>query len=52
MHELARLTAGGNEVVPAASDVRVRVDAQDASGDGIAMVMILKEPAVDSDSLR
>jgi hypothetical protein len=47
MDELARLAAGGDEVVPAAGDVGVRIDAEDAPGDGVAVVMIVEEPAVD-----
>jgi hypothetical protein len=46
VHELARLALGGNEVVPAAGDVGFFVEAQDVGGDGIAVVMIVKEPAV------
>jgi len=46
VHELTRLARRGNEVVPAARDVGLRVEAKDARGDGIAMVMVVEEPAV------
>ena len=46
MHQLARLALGGNEVVPAARDVRVFVEPQNARGDGIAVMMIVEQPAV------
>ena len=47
MDELARIAAGGDEVIPAAGDVGVRIEAEDASGDRIAVVMIVEEPAVE-----
>ena len=47
MNKLARLSNGWDEVVPAARDVRVRINAQDARGDGVAVMVIVKEPAVD-----
>ena len=46
MHQLARLARRGNEVVPAARDVRLLVEAKDASADRIAMMMVVEEPAV------
>src|ERR1019366_4237293 len=46
MDELARLTGGGHKVVPAAGDVGFFIEAEDAAGDGIAVVMVVKEPAV------
>ena len=47
VHQLARLARGGNEVVPAASDVGVLVEREDVLGDGIAVVVVVKEPAVE-----
>jgi hypothetical protein len=47
VHQLARLARGGNEVVPAARDVGLRVEAKNARGDGIAMVVVVEEPAVE-----
>ena len=47
VHQLARLARGGNEVVPAARDVGLGVEAEDALGDGIAVVVVVKEPAVE-----
>ena len=47
MDELARLTDSRDEVIPAAGDVGVRIEAKDACSDGIAVVMIVKEPAVE-----
>jgi hypothetical protein len=48
MDELARLACGGDEVVPAAGDVRLGIEAQDASGDGVAVMVVVKEPAVEA----
>ena len=48
MDELARLALGGNEVVPAAGDVGLCVEAEDVRGDGVAVVMVVKEPAVEA----
>ena len=45
--ELARFARGGDEVVPAARDVGLWVEAEDVSGDGVAMVVIVKQPAVE-----
>ena len=47
MDELSRLAGGGDEVVPAAGDVGVVVEAEDAVGEGVAVVMIVEEPAVE-----
>ena len=47
MDELLRLTVGGDEVVPAPGDVGVGIDTQDASGDGVAVVVVVEEPAVE-----
>ncbi len=38
--------AGGNEVVPAARDVGLGIETKDGRGDGIAVVVVVKEPAV------
>ena len=46
MDELARLACGGNEVVPAARDVGIGIERENARGDGIAMMVIVEEPAV------
>ena len=47
MDELARLAFGGDEVEPAAGDEAVLVEAEDAIGDGVAVVVVVKEPAVE-----
>ena len=47
MHQLARLACGGNEVVPAACDVQLSAQPEDAVGDGVAVVVIVEEPAVE-----
>src|ERR1017187_10396072 len=46
MHQLARLARGGHKVVPAGRDVRLLVQAQNVRGDGVAVMMVVKEPAV------
>ena len=46
MDELAGGAGGGDEVEPAAADEGVFVQAEDAVGDGVAMVVVVKEPAV------
>ena len=48
VHQLARLARGGNEVVPTARDVRFFVEREDVRGNGIAVMVIVKEPAVES----
>ena len=48
VHKLARLAGGGNEVVPAARDVGFGVEAKNAFRDGIAVMVVLKEPAVEA----
>ena len=48
MHQLARLARGGHKVVPAPRDVRFRVEAQNAPGDGVAMMVVVEEPAVEA----
>ena len=47
MHQLARSASAGDEVKPAAR-AHAAVQAQDASGDGIAMMKIVEEPAVQA----
>ncbi len=47
MDELARFALCGDEVVPAARDVRLGVEAEDALADGVAVVMIVEEPAIE-----
>ena len=47
VNQLARLPLGGDVVVPAARDVGLRVEAQDVGGDGVAMMVIVKQPAVE-----
>src|ERR1035437_9277019 len=46
MDKLARLTGGGDEVIPAAGDVGLLVEAEDVGGYGVAVMMVVKEPAV------
>ncbi len=45
--EFFGLAGGGDEVVPAAGDVGVRVEAEDAVGEGVAVVVVVEEPAVE-----
>ena len=45
--ELAGLALGRDEVEPAAGDEGVRVEAEDAVGDGVAVVVVVEEPAVE-----
>ena len=47
VHQLARLARGGNEVVPAARDEGFRVEREDVRGDGIAVMVVVEEPAVE-----
>ncbi len=44
--ELFGLADGGDEVEPAAGDVQVVAEAEDAIADGIAIVMVVEQPAV------
>jgi len=37
----------GDEVIPAAGDVSFGIEAEDVGGDGIAMVVVVEEPAVE-----
>ena len=48
MHQLARLARGGHKVVPAPRDVGLLVQAEDAPGDGVAVMMVVEEPAVEA----
>ena len=48
MHQLARLALGGHKVVPAPRDVRLLVEAQNVLGDRIAVMMIVKQPAIEA----
>ncbi len=48
MDELLRLTVGGDEVIPAAGDESLGIKAEDAAGDGVAVVMVVEEPAIES----
>jgi hypothetical protein len=48
MHQLARLALGGHKVVPAARDMSLLVQAQNALGDGVAVMMVVKEPPVNA----
>ena len=45
--QLARLAGRGHEVVPAARDVQALAQSEDAVCDGVAMVMIVEEPAIE-----
>jgi hypothetical protein len=47
MDEFFWLAGRRDEVVPAASDVGVFVEAEDAVGERVAMVVIVKQPAVE-----
>ena len=44
--ELSGIALRGDEVEPAAGDEGVFVEAEDAVGDGVAVVMVVEEPAV------
>ena len=37
---------GGDEIVPAPGDEDLGVEAEDVAGDGVAVVVVVKEPAV------
>ncbi len=45
MHQLHRLAVGGNQIEPATGGETVGRQSQNAVGDGIAMMMVVKEPA-------
>src|ERR1022692_3836435 len=46
MHQLDRLAFGGDQIKPATAGEAVGGQSQDAVGDGIAMMMVVKEPAL------
>ena len=46
MDELAGFAFGGDEVEPAAGDEAIGVEREDAIGDGVAVVVVVEEPAV------
>src|ERR1700739_5040087 len=46
MQQFARLSGGGHEVVPAPRNVRLWIEAKDALADGVAVMMVVEEPAV------
>jgi hypothetical protein len=48
MHQLARLALGGDKVVPAPRDVRFFVEPENARADGIAVMMVVEQPAVEA----
>src|SRR5580658_4379029 len=47
MDQLLGLAGGGDEIEPAAGDVHGGVEAKDAVGEGIAVVMVVEEPGVE-----
>ena len=48
MHQFLRYAATRrDEVVPAAGDVGVGVEAEDRVGEGVAVVVVVEEPAVN-----
>ncbi len=47
MDEFLWLTGSGDEVEPAARDVHGGVEAEDAVGERVAMVMVVEEPGVE-----
>jgi hypothetical protein len=47
VYELLRCSVRRDDVKPAPADRRLRGDAQDAIGDRIPVVMIVKEPRID-----
>ena len=48
MDQLARLAFCGDDVVPAAADEAVVGQAEDAGGNGVAVMMIVEEPGFDA----
>ena len=48
MDELPRFALGGNKVIPAARDVRVLIQAENAARDRVAVMVIVKQPAVET----
>ena len=47
MDEFFRVALRRDEVVPAAGDVGGGVEAEDRVGEGIAMMMVIEEPAIN-----
>ena len=47
MDQLLRLALRRDEIEPASGDVGVRIEAEDAVGEGVAVVMVVEEPAVE-----
>jgi hypothetical protein len=45
--EFAGFAGGGDEVIPAAGDVHAGIQAEDAVGEGVAVVMVVEEPGVE-----
>ena len=48
MYQLARLALRGDEVVPAPCNMRILIKAQDAIGQRITMVMVIKQPSIEA----
>lgn len=46
MHQPARLTVSGNQIIPAPGDVARWMKSKDPVGQGIPLVMVEKQPAV------
>ena len=46
MHELAGFAGSGDVVIPPSRDVGLGIEAEDSLANGVAVVMIVKEPAV------
>ena len=46
VNQFARFAKAGDEVIPAPRDVRLRVEAENPFADRIAVMMIVKEPAI------
>ena len=47
VNNFGRRAGGGDEIVPAARNVSLGVEAENAVGDGIAVVVVVKKPAVE-----
>ena len=47
VHQLARLAGRGHEVIPAPRDVQPFAQPEDAVRDGITMMMVVEEPAIE-----
>ena len=48
MHQLARFARGGHKVVPAPGNQRLLIEVQNARGDGVAMMVVVKEPPIQT----